>query len=176
MSDINPYIEGRKKEIELNQRKKVVENDIEFIKRDLESKTKMLLESKKNHFESYDKQIAELKASCTHTDEEGNPATSLTHKDIMVPVEGGYKRQHFCELCGGKFDGGFIEVKVTPNQPIEYLTYFDSLKIDGDDVLVDDNLEFDPDFDSTNFLSTTMTYFSGMGLLNDGMFGNKKRQ
>jgi hypothetical protein len=172
---VNPYIESRKKEIELNQRKKLVENDIEFIKRDHESKTKMLLESRKNHVESYDKQIAELKASCTHTDEEGNPATSLTHKDIMVPVEGGYKRQHFCELCGRKFDGGFIEVKVTPNQPIEYLTYFDSLKIDGDDVLVDDNLEFDPDFDSTNFLSTTMTYFNGLGLT--GLMGKgKKRQ
>ena len=61
MSDINPYIEGRKKEIELNQRKKLVENDIEFIKRDLEAKTKMLLESRKNHVESYQEQINEIK-------------------------------------------------------------------------------------------------------------------
>ena len=171
---VNPYIEGRKKEIEINQRKKLVVNDIEFIKRDLESKTKALLESRKNHVESYDKQIAELKASCTHTDIDGNPATSLTHKDIMIPVDGGYKRQHFCELCGGKFDGGFIEVKVTPNQPIEYISYFDELKLDGGMELFSDNLEFDADFNSTDFLSTTMAYFSGMGLINDDMFGNKK--
>jgi hypothetical protein len=175
MSDINPYIEGRNKEIELNQRKKLVENDIEFIKRDLESKTKMLIESRKNHVEAYDKQIAELKASCTHKDENGNPATSLTHKDIMIPVEGGYKRHHFCELCGGKFEGAFIEVKVTPNQPIEYISYFDELKVDGME-LFSDNLEFDPDFNSTDFLSTTMTYFNAIGLINDGMFGNKKRK
>ena len=164
MSDINPYIEGRKKEMELAQRKKLVENDIEFIRRDLESKTKMLLESRKNHVQSYDKQIAELKASCTHMDEDGNPATSLTHKDILVPVEGGYKRQHFCELCGGKFDGGFIEVKVTPNQPIEFLTYLDELNVDRGEALLDDNLIFDPNFNSDNFLTNTMNYFDMLGL------------
>jgi hypothetical protein len=157
---VNPYIECRKKEIELNQRKKAVENDIEFIKRDLESKTKMLLESRKNHAESYNKQIAELKASCTHTDEEGNPATSLTHKDIMIPVDGGYKRQHFCELCGGKFDGGFIAVEVKQNQP-QYQLYHDELKFDDYDIL-GDNLLFNPDFDSTDFLTNTMTYFSAI--------------
>jgi hypothetical protein len=172
MSDINPYIEGRNKEVELNQRKKLVENDIEFIKRDLESKTKMLIESRKNHVEAYNKQIAELKASCTHKDENGNPATSLTHKDIMIPVVGGYKKHHFCELCGGKFEGAFIEVKVTPNQPIEYISsYFDELKVDGME-LFSDNLEFDPDFNSTDFLSTTMTYFNVLGL----MSGDKKRK
>lgn len=166
---VNPYIEGRKKEIELNQRKKVVENDIEFIKRDLESKTKMLLESRKNHVESYDKQIAELKASCTHTDEEGNPATSLTHKDILLPVEGGYKRQHFCELCGGKFEGAFIEMKVKPNQPL-YQPYLDELKFDDYEIL-GDNLLFNPNFDSTDFLTNTMTYFSA---ITDVALVNKK--
>ena len=166
---INPYIEGRKKEIELNQRKKLVENDIEFIKRDLESKTKMLLESRKNHVESYDKQITELKASCTHKDEEGNPATSLTHKDILLPVDGGYKRQYFCELCGGKFDGGFIEVKVTPNQP-QYQPYLDELKFDDYEIL-GDNLMFNPDFDSTDFLTNTMTYFNA---ITDVALVNKK--
>lgn len=165
---INPYIEGRKKEIELNQRKKLVENDIEFIKRDLESKTKMLLESRKNHVESYDKQIAELKASCTHKDEEGNPATSLTHKDILLPVDGGYKRQHFCELCGGKFDGGFIEVKVKPNQP-QYELFLDELKLD--DEILGDNLMFNPNFDSTDFLTNTMTYFNA---ITDVALVNKK--
>jgi hypothetical protein len=166
---VNPYIEGRKKEIELNQRKKVVENDIEFIKRDLESKTKMLLESRKNHVESYDKQIAELKASCTHTDEEGNPATSLTHKDILLPVEGGYKRQHFCELCGGKFQGSFIAVEVKPNQP-QYQPYLDELKFDDYEIL-GDNLMFNPNFDSTDFLTNTMTYFSA---ITDVALVNKK--
>lgn len=166
---VNPYIEGRKKEIELNQRKKVVENDIEFIKRDLESKTKMLLESRKNHVESYDKQIAELKASCTHIDEAGNPATSLTHKDILLPVEGGYKRQHFCELCGGKFEGTFIEMKVKPNQPL-YQPYLDELKFDDYEIL-GDNLLFNPNFDSTDFLTNTMTYFSA---ITDVALVNKK--
>lgn len=163
MSDINPYIEGRKKEIELNERKKLVENDLEFIKRDLENKSRMLVESRKNHVQSYDKQIAEIKASCTHKDEAGNPAVSLTHKDILVPVEGGYKRQHFCELCGAKFDGAFIEVEIKPNHPIEYLGYLDELRVDGMELL-DDNLTFDPSFDSDKFLTNTMTYFSALGL------------
>jgi hypothetical protein len=163
MSDVNPYIEGRKKEIELNERKRLVENDIEFIKRDLETKSRMLVESRKNHVQSYDKQIAEIKASCTHKDEEGNPAVSLTHKDILVPVEGGYKRQHFCELCGAKFDGAFVEVELKPYQTTEHLSYIDGLRVD-DMELFNDNLTFDPNFNSDNFLSTTMSYFSALGL------------
>lgn len=171
MSDVNPYIEGRKKEMELNERKKLVENDLEFLKRDLEAKTKMLVESKQNHAKAYDKQIAEIKKSCTHKDEEGNLATSLTHKDILIPVEGGYKRQHFCELCGSKFDGGFIQAKVEKNKPIDYISYLDELKVDSIE-LFDDNLIFDPDFNSTNFLNNTMTYFNALGLMSDG----KKRK
>jgi len=167
MSDINPYIEGRKKEIELNQRKKLVENDIEFIKRDLEAKTKMLLESRKNHIESYQEQINEIKKSCTHKQEDGSLATSLTHKDILVPVEGGYKTQHFCELCGVKFDGDLIKVDVKPELSNDFISYINEHSI-GDMELFDDNLIFDPNFNSNDFLSTTMTYFSALGLTGKG--------
>ena len=124
MSDVNPYIEGRKKEIELNKRIKMVENDIESIKRDLEAKKEMLIESRKNHVDSYQEQIDNIKKSCTHKQEDGTIATSLTHKDILVPVDGGYKKQHFCELCGAKFDGGFIEVEAKPDISNDFINYF----------------------------------------------------
>lgn len=158
---VNPYIEGRKKEIELNQRKKLVENDIEFIKRDLESKTNMLLESRKNHVKSYEEQIAEIKASCTHMNEEGNPATSLTHKDILIPTDGGYHAQHFCELCGARFIGKFIPVEKPKEVGTAYLTFFDELRLE-DEIGLIDNIEFNPYFNSSQFLETTATYFSSI--------------
>ena len=167
MSDVNPYIEGRKKEIELNKRIKMVENDIESIKRDLEAKKEMLIESRKNHVDSYQEQIDNIKKSCTHKQEDGTIATSLTHKDILVPVDGGYKKQHFCELCGAKFDGGFIEVKAKQEMSNDFISYINQ-NITGDMELFSDNLVFDPDFDSNNFLSTTMSYFSALGLTGKG--------
>lgn len=155
---VNPYIEGRKKEIELNKRRKLLENDIEFIKRDLENKIKALLESRLNHITAYDTQIQEIKDSCTHLNEDGTMASSLTHKDILIPVEGGYKKQHFCELCGAKFDGGFIEVKYgKPYQPIEQFEYL--IDNDVEILLSDENLTFDPNFDATHFLTKTSKFF-----------------
>lgn len=157
---VNPYIEGRKKEIELNKRRKLLENDIEFIKRDLENKTKALLESTVNHITVYDTQIKEIKDSCTHLNEDGTMASSLTHKDILIPVEGGYKKQHFCEFCGAKFDGGFIEVKYSsPYHPIEQYEH----SIDDDDVEIlfsDVNLTFDPNFNTNEFLGKTFRFFT----------------
>ena len=85
-------------------------------------------------------------------------ASSLTHKDILIPVEGGYKRQHFCELCGAKFDGGFIEVKSDkPYQPIEQFEYL--IDNDVEILLSDENLTFDPNFDATHFLTKTSKFF-----------------
>ena len=158
---VNPYIEGRKKEIELNKRRKLLENDIEFIKRDLQNKINALLESRLNHITAYETQIKEIKDSCTHLNEDGTMTSSLTHKDILIPVEGGYKKQHFCELCGAKFDGGFIEVKYnSPYRPIEQYE-----RLVDDDVEIffsDENLTFDPNFNTTEFLGKTYRFFTDM--------------
>lgn len=156
---VNPYIEGRKKEIELNKRRKLLENDIEFIKRDLENKIKALLESRLNHITAYDTQIQEIKDSCTHLNEDGTMASSLTHKDILIPVEGGYKKQHFCELCGAKFDGGFIEVKYSaPYHPIEQ--YEQLVDDDVEIFFSDENITFDPNFNTNEFLGKTFRFFT----------------
>jgi hypothetical protein len=161
---VNPYIEGRKKEIELNKRRKLLENDIEFIKRDLENKTKALLESRVNHITVYNTQIKEIKDSCTHLNEDGTMASSLTHKDILIPVEGGYKKQNFCEFCGAKFDGGFIEVKsVKQYQQIEQYEHSIDDDDDDDDVEIlfsDVNLTFDPNFNTNEFLGKTFRFFT----------------
>lgn len=149
---INPYLRNRKKEIELNNRKKLIEAEIDKIKRELRSKTDMLMEVHKNHVKSYDEQIEELKKSCTHRDEYDNLAASLTHRDILISVDSGFKRSHFCELCGAKFDGQFIEFNkmksfnVTP----DFIN-----KIDADlgvDDALPDTLEFDPNFNFENFM------------------------
>ena len=54
---------------------------------------------------------------------------------------------------------------------LDYISYLDESKVDGAE-LFDDNLIFDPDFNSTNFLNNTMTYFNALGLMSDG----KKRK
>lgn len=149
---VNPYLRNREKEIELNNRKKLIEGEIDKIKRELQSKTDMLMEVHKNHVKSYDEQITELKKLCTHTYEDGSLAASLTHRDILTPADGGYCIQHFCELCGGKFIGKFIEYKEQNrvNVTADFINLIDA-DLGVEDALPN-TLEFDPNFNFDSFM------------------------
>jgi hypothetical protein len=164
MESINPFIEGRKKIIELEINKDKITQDLNAIERALKKKSDMLIDSKKNHIASYEQQIYEIKLSCNHINEDGSKAMSLTHKDILIPMPNmdSYRVVHFCELCGAQFEGDIIKVdpiKTTPNS-FEMYQY----KVDEDDnIIVDDNLTFDPNFDANTFMAETLRFFTDPG-------------
>jgi hypothetical protein len=164
MESINPFIEGRKKIIELEINKNKITQDLNAIEQALKKKSDMLIDSKKNHIASYEQQIYEIKLSCNHTNEDGSKAMSLSHKDILIPMSdvGGYRVVHFCELCGAQFEGDIIKIDHKNNAPNSFEMYQYKINEDGN-IIIDDNLTFDPNFDSNTFMAETLKFFADTG-------------
>ncbi len=161
---VNPFLDTREKYQEIYSNIKDYEHQIEAIKRDLESKTKMLVESRINYKKALEQKAEQLKSSCTHKNADGNYANDKTHDSIIVPIEGGYVKHSFCAICGVKFKSGEV---VIPKEELEKKIKADLEKsaietgnyyLEDDDNFVE-TMEFDPNFLTQNFLDVTKDYF-----------------
>jgi hypothetical protein len=129
------------------------QNEIEAIKRDLESKVKMLLESRINYKKSMELKSKEILATCTHTNADDTPSIDKTHSDILTQIDDKLIKHSYCSLCGAKFKTGetnidVIKKEVIINNTVDYM--FDD---EGDFV---ETISFDPNFDSNSFFNTTL--------------------
>jgi hypothetical protein len=152
MESVNPFLDNIEKYKDIQQHINDYQYQIEAIKRDLEAKVKMLVESRANHKKAMELQAKKLLKSCTHLNAEGQPAIDKTHSGILSQVNDKLISYSYCGLCGEKFKTG--ESDITPaskqniiNSTIDYL--FDD---EGEFV---DTVEFDPNFDSKTFLDST---------------------
>lgn len=154
---VNPFLENMDKYQELYLNITDYGHQIEAIKRDLERKTKMLVESRTNHKKALELKAQELKSSCTHKNAAGKFAIDKTHDTIMVPMDNGFIQHSYCGLCGVKFKSGEV---VIPKEELQK-----RMKVDLDKAgtmfteyyLEDDNnfvetIEFDPNFKIDNFM------------------------
>lgn len=163
---VNPFLEGSKELEKIVDQINEYGSQIEYIKRDLERKQKMLIESRINHKSALEAMANKIKASCTHKLENGDLAVSLTHKDILVPSSDNseYIRYSFCELCGAKFMAAKVKIDKPKNVGNSYIATDEFLREYGASFDDDhDTLQFDPNFNVQNFLTQTETYFGHNG-------------
>lgn len=161
---VNPFLDTRDKYQEIYVNIKDYEHQIEALKRDLERKTKMLVDSRMNYKKAMTERAEQLKATCTHKNADGKFAIDKTHDTIMVPMDNGFIQHSYCGLCGLKFKSGEV---VIPKEELQK-----RIKVDLDKAgsmyteyyLEDDNdfvetMEFDPTFVTDKFLDATKNYF-----------------
>lgn len=161
---VNPFLDTRDKYQEIYTNIKDYEHQIEAIKRDLERKTKMLVESRTNYKRTLENKAQELKASCTHKNADGKFAIDKTHDTIMVPMDDGFIQHSYCGLCGVKFKSGEV---VIPKEELQKRIKVDLDKAGSmfteyyleDDSNFVDTIEFDINFKTEPFLDATKNYF-----------------
>lgn len=161
---VNPFLDTRDRYQEIYTNIKDYEYQIEAIKRDLERKTKILVESRTNYKKALELKAQELKSSCTHKNADGKFAIDKTHDTIMVPMDNGFIQHSYCGLCGLKFKSGEV---VVPKEELQKRIKVDLDKAGAmfteyyleDDSNFVDTIEFDINFKTEPFLDATKNYF-----------------
>lgn len=156
MKPTNPFLDNIVEYQSINQRINDYQYHIEAIKRDLEAKTKMLIESRTNHKKAMEAKAKKLIDSCTHLDENEQPSIDKTHSDILTQIDNKLIKHSYCSLCGHKFKTG--ETEITPLTKQTIIDHSIDYTFDDGDGFVD-TMEFNVNFDSIRFLDGTNDYF-----------------
>ena len=157
MESVNPFLDNIENYKDINQRISDYQNQIETIKRDLERKTKILVESQANYKKAMEKKAKELIESCTHLNSDGQTAIDKTHTDILIQVDNKLIKHSYCSLCGQKFKTGETELEPIKKQAIINNTIDYVFDDHGEFV---DTMDFDPNFDTFKFLDDTQGYYN----------------
>ena len=156
MKPINPFLDRLVEYSSIQTNILDYQNQIEAIKRDLERKTKMLVDSRTNYKKAMELKAKELLATCTHTNADDTPSIDKTHSDILTQIDDKLIKHSYCSLCGAKVKTGetnidVIKKEVIINNTVDYM--FDD---EGDFV---DTMDFDINFSNYKFIDGTKDYF-----------------
>lgn len=149
MSDLkvtptNPFSSNNPDLLRYYRSIELIDRDISKLKEELKRKTDALIEVQKNHKRSYEESIERLKATCTHFNDDGTPASNGTYRDRLEwKGVSRFVKISQCDICGKTFENGSVEIdseKLKTKNREMMLTEMENLNNEDE---FEPNLDFD---------------------------------
>jgi hypothetical protein len=107
----NPFSVNDPKLLRYYNSIELIDKDISKLIQELKRKTDALIEVQKNHKRSYEENVERLKATCTHANEDGKPATNSVYRDRLEwKGVSRFVKISQCDICGKTFENGSVEI------------------------------------------------------------------
>ena len=154
----NPFSLNDPKLIEYLDSIEKIKIDIKKIKDDLARKTLTLTQTLSLHIESYTNSINELKSKCTHTYDDGKPASDKDLSGKLAWSKNTRLVKYFtCQICGREVENKSLDIDVEKYKKLNQQFFdemiensvidLDDFKYEMEDSYGFEEIEFNPHFD-----------------------------